>query len=99
MSWPCSRSCMMGATAVGPRFVQALLRLTPDLLATSLPSERLLGPALVTRFEIEGMLLDVFDDIFLLYLALKAAERALDGLALLNLDFSHALKHPLTRYR
>jgi hypothetical protein len=42
------------------------------------------------------MLLNVFDDVFLLNLALEAAESALDRLAFLNLDFSHALKHPLT---
>ena len=45
------------------------------------------------------MLFDVFDDVFLLHLTLEAAERTLDRLAVLNLDFSHALKHPLTRYR
>ena len=78
---------------------EALLQFTPDLLTTSLPSKRLLGPALVTGFEKEGMLFDVLDDIFLLYFALKAAERTLDRLAILNLDFSHALKHPLTRNR
>ena len=42
------------------------------------------------------MLLDVLDDVFLLNLALEAAKSALDRLAFLNLDFSHALKHPLT---
>jgi len=42
------------------------------------------------------MLLDVLDDVFLLNLALEAAECAFDRLAFLNLDFSHALKHPLT---
>ena len=42
------------------------------------------------------MLLDVLDDVFLLNLALEAAESAFDRLAFLNLDFSHALKHPLT---
>jgi hypothetical protein len=36
------------------------------------------------------MLLDVLDDVFLLNLALEAAECAFDRLALLNLDFSHA---------
>ena len=41
----------------------------------------------------------VFDDVFLLHLALEAAKRTLDRLAFLNLDFSHALKHPLTRNR
>jgi hypothetical protein len=36
------------------------------------------------------MLLDVLDDVFLLDLPLEPAKGALDGLTLLNLDFSHA---------
>jgi hypothetical protein len=40
------------------------------------------------------MLLDVLDDVFLLDLPLEATERALDRLALLNLDFSHACNTP-----
>jgi hypothetical protein len=40
------------------------------------------------------MFLDVLDDVFLLNLALKAAEGAFDRLAFLNLDFSHACNTP-----
>jgi hypothetical protein len=36
------------------------------------------------------MLLDILDDIFLLHLPFEPAERALDRLAFLNLDFSQA---------
>jgi hypothetical protein len=36
------------------------------------------------------VLLDVLDDVFLLNLTLEATECALDRLALLNFDFSHA---------
>jgi hypothetical protein len=84
---------------VGFDDVGALLCFTPDLLTAPLPSKRLLSPTLVTRFEIEGMLFDIFDDVFLLYLSLEAAECTFDRLAFLDLDFSHALKHPLTRNR
>jgi hypothetical protein len=77
----------------------ALLRFASDLLAVPLSGKRLLGPELVTRLEIEGVLLNILDDVFLLHFALEAAERTFDGLAFLDLDFSHALKHPLTRYR
>ena len=62
----------------------------PELLAVTLSRQRLLGSALVTRLQVERVLLDVLDDVFLLNLALEAAESALDRLALLNLDFSHA---------
>jgi len=77
----------------------ALFQFTPELFTAPLPSKRLLGPELVTGLQIEGMLLDVLDNVFLLHLTLEAAERTLDGLTVLDLDFSHALKHPLTRNR
>jgi hypothetical protein len=43
------------------------------------------------------VLLDVLDDVFLLNLALEAAECTFDGLAFLNFDFGHELLHPHTR--
>src|SRR5213594_2398074 len=43
-----------------------LLQLPPELLAIALARKRLFGPALVSRLQIEGMLLDVFNDVFLL---------------------------------
>jgi hypothetical protein len=54
----------------------------------------LLGPPIVTRFQVEGVLLDVFDDVFLLDLAFEPAESALNRLALLDFDFSHAPDTP-----
>src|SRR5262245_17990516 len=71
-----------------------LFRLAPELLPISLPSERLLGSSLVTGFQIEGMLLDVLDDVFLLNLPFEPAECAFDRFALLDLDFSHATNTP-----
>ena len=71
-----------------------LLRFPPELLAVPLARQRLLGPTLVTRLQVERVLLDVLDDVFLLNLALEAAECAFDRLAFLNLDFSHALNTP-----
>ena len=71
-----------------------LLRLAPELLAITLPRQCLFRTALVAWFQIERVLLDVLDDVFLLNLALEAAEGALDGLAFLNLDFSHACNTP-----
>src|SRR5689334_3047351 len=65
------------------------------LLARPLPRQRLLGAAAIARLQIEGMLLDILDDIFLLNLPLEAAKRALDGLAILHFHFSQARLHPL----
>ena len=52
--------------------------LTTLPLASALARKRLLGATLVSRFQVEGMLLDILDDVFLLNLPLEAAERALD---------------------
>src|SRR5204863_9329516 len=71
-----------------------LLQLAPELLAITLSGEGLLRPPLVTGFQIEGMLLDILDDVFLLNLPLEPAESALNRLALLNFDFRHALTPP-----
>jgi hypothetical protein len=67
-----------------------LVRLAALLLACTLPRQCLLGAAPITWLQVERMLLDILDDIFLLYLPLEAAKRALDGLAFLYLDFSQA---------
>jgi hypothetical protein len=71
-------------------FAVNLLDFPTLFLARSLAGERLLGTAPITRLQIERMFLDIFDDIFLLYLPLEAAECALDRFAFLYLDFSHA---------
>jgi hypothetical protein len=55
-----------------------LLRFASDLLAIPLARESLLGSALVAGFQVEGMLLDILDDVFLLNLPLEPAESALD---------------------
>src|SRR3954468_17187486 len=48
-----------------------LFRFAPELLAIAFPCERLLGPSLVSRFQVERVLLDVLDDVFLLNLPLE----------------------------
>src|SRR5262249_33454536 len=68
----------------------SLLQLAPELLAIALARERLFGAPFVARFQIEGVLLDILDDVFLLNLPFEPAEGALNRFALLNLDFSHA---------
>jgi hypothetical protein len=71
-----------------------LFRFAPELLTIAFPRERLLCPSFVTRFQIEGMLLDVLDDVFLLNFPLEPAESAFDRFALLNFYFSHATNTP-----
>ena len=70
--------------------IAGLVRLAALLLACTLPRQRLLGAAPITWLQVERMLLDILDDIFLLYLAFEATERAFNRFAFLNLDFSQA---------
>src|SRR5256885_16392334 len=65
------------------------------LLARPLTRERLLGASPIAGLQVEGVLLDILDDIFLLHLPLEPAKRAFDGLAILHFHFSRAKKHPL----
>ena len=46
----------------------------PLLFAQTLPRKRFLRPAFFAGFHVEAMLLDFFDDVFLLHLALKTAQ-------------------------
>jgi hypothetical protein len=71
-----------------------LFQLAPQLLPIPFPRERLFGSAFVSGFQIEGVLLDVLDDVFLLYFSLEPAESALNRLALLDFHFSHATHTP-----
>jgi len=68
--------------------VGSLLRFFAALLPVSLASQRLLRPALLTGLQIEGVLLDLFDDVFLLHFALESAQGAFQSLTLLDVDFS-----------
>jgi hypothetical protein len=54
----------------------------------------LLSPSFVPGFQIEGMLLDILDDVFLLDLPFEPAEGAFNRFALLDFDFSHATNTP-----
>ncbi len=71
-----------------------LIRFAPLLLARTFPRESLLGPPLVSRLEIKRVLLDIFNNVFLLNLPLEPAKCAFDRLALLDFHFSHASNTP-----
>src|SRR5262249_53689849 len=71
-----------------------LVRLATLLLARSLARERLFGAAAIAGLQVEGVLLDILDDIFLLHLPFEATKRAFDGLAILYFHFSQARLHP-----
>lgn len=54
-----------------------LFDVTNPLLAVPFARQGFLGAALLARLQIEGVLLDLLDDIFLLDFALEAAESRL----------------------
>ena len=87
------RDCQCAAwSAFPPR----LLGFPTLLFSRAFACQRLLGPAFVARLQVERVLLDVLDDIFLLHLALETPQRAFDRLAVLHLDFSqNCLSPPL----
>ena len=66
----------------------------PQLFPASFSCQRLFRSAFVPGFQIEGVLLDVLDDVFLLYLPLEPPERAFDRLTLLYLDLSQNFLPP-----
>jgi hypothetical protein len=67
-----------------------LFHIARALLAIALTGECFLRATLFAGLQIERMALDLFNDIFLLDLALEAAERALQGFPILKNDFSQA---------
>src|SRR5258708_38453488 len=91
---PRTKESCLGTPSVATSSGVGLFRFAPELLAIPLTGERLLGPSLVAGFQIEGVLLDIFDDVFLLNLPFEPTESALDGLALLDLYFIHASNTP-----
>ena len=76
-------------------FGSSSVEIPAHLLAGPLTGERLFHTALVARLQIEGVLLDVLDDVFLLNLALESAKGALDRLTFLDSDFCQLGCHPL----
>jgi hypothetical protein len=71
-----------------------LLGLAANLFPVPFPGQGLLRPSLVTGFQVETVLLDVLDDIFLLNLPFESAEGVLNRLALLELDLGQNVNTP-----
>ena len=87
--YPRTAECVNERTVHPAAPEMKLLRLATLLLAVALTRQRLLRPALVARLEVEGVLLDVLDDVLLLHLALETTQGRLNGLAFLDLHLGH----------
>ena len=68
----------VGLTTASPIFGSALVLLFAHFLTIPLPGERLFDTLFFARLQIEGVALDLFDDVFGLYLALEAAQGILE---------------------
>ena len=59
----------------------------PSFFTIALASEGFFGPPLLTGLQVERVTLDLFDNVFLLHLALEPAERTFERFAVLHNDF------------
>jgi|HubBroStandDraft_6_1064221.scaffolds.fasta_scaffold174947_3 hypothetical protein len=78
-----SRACPFGYRSD----VEALLRIPCTLFPVALARQSFFGPLLLTRLQVEGMSLDLLDDVLLLDLALETPQRAFQGFSILDVDF------------
>ena len=69
-----------------PTFQTSVLFLA-NFLPSSLASERGLYAFLLTGFQVKGVALDLFDNVFLLHFALETAQGVLQRFALLQSNF------------
>jgi hypothetical protein len=67
-----------------------------SLLAVALAGQSLLHTHLLAGLHVIRMPLDLFDDVFLLHLALEAAQCIFKRFAFLNLNFCQKRLHPPT---
>jgi len=69
-----------------------------NFFAAALAGECLFDALLLTRLQVEGVLLHFLDDVFLLNFPLETPQSILDGLTVLNANFGHS-KHPQSPHK
>jgi hypothetical protein len=65
----------------------SLLNFAPALFPVSLTRKRLLDTQFFARLQVKGMPLDLFNDVFLLYLTLESPESVFQGFTALESYF------------
>jgi hypothetical protein len=65
----------------------ALILLFAHLLAGTLASQRRFDALFFSRFQVEGVALDLFNNVFLLHLALETPQSVFEGFPLLQPNF------------
>lgn len=76
------------------RRARRLITVKTRFLTHSFARQRFLHTAPFARFQIVRMFLDLFDDIFLLYLALEAAQSVFERFTFLKPNFSQSRYTP-----
>jgi hypothetical protein len=61
----------------------------PDFLSVPLSSQSFLHATLLAWFQVEGVALDLLDDVFRLHFALETTKGILKGLAFLHTNLCH----------
>jgi hypothetical protein len=92
------RGLILGSAAPSRDEEGGLVRFASLLLAQSLPRKRFFCPTLLAGFHVEAVLLYFLDDVFLLHLALKAAQGIFQRFTLLDDDFCHCINSPPIRF-
>ena len=72
----------------------SLVLFFPCLLAAAFARQGFLYALFLARLQVEGVTLDLLDNVFLLHFALKTAQRILEGLTLLNSNFRQLTTPP-----
>ena len=75
--------------------LMGLFRLAPGLFAITLPRQSLLHALLFPGFQVEGVLLDLFNDVFLLHLPLETPQGVFQGFTVLKANFRQIYSPPI----
>src|SRR5260370_21913940 len=70
-----------------PHYFSVLILLLANFLTSTLASERGFHAFLLTGFQVKGVALDLFNDVFLLHFALETAQSVFEGFPLLQSNF------------
>jgi hypothetical protein len=85
------------ANTIDPSRRGKLGGLPAEFAAQTLPGGSLFGALFLAWFQIKGMLLNFFDDVFLLDFALESLQRTFQGFTILNHYFSQTGIHLLLK--
>ena len=79
----------------GSILVVGLFGFAPGLFAIAFPRQSLLYAVLFPGLQIEGVLLDLFNDVFLLHLPLESPQGVFQGFTLLKANFRQLTSPPI----